>query len=107
MGVFGPDRRALALAGAALLVTGVLAGCGGDAVPEASEPPATRSMPPATAGAEPGSAPLPTALTSQRPDWQRCEAPGAGGPPAPTGGAPPSRCHWTTRNRRAGRSASH
>lgn len=71
--------RAGALAGAALLLTGLLAGCGGgtddkpadgtdhDAAPSAGRPSTTP-------GGQPGTPRLPAALTSQRLDWKGCEA---------------------------------
>ncbi|MCX4446985.1 alpha/beta hydrolase [Streptomyces sp. NBC_01789] len=72
--------RAGALAAAALLLTGVLAGCedgtddkgGGAASSPASSPPASSSS---------ESNGLPASLTSQRPDWSRCEAPEGGETP--------------------------
>ncbi|MFD3656192.1 alpha/beta hydrolase [Streptomyces sp. NPDC058620] len=81
MGVHGRIRRAAILAGAALLVTGVLTGCDAGPEPEASEPPPDRRTPSATAEGEPGSPGLPAALTSQRPDWKRCKAPQGGTDP--------------------------
>ncbi|WP_406013343.1 alpha/beta hydrolase [Streptomyces sp. NBC_00984] len=71
--------RAGALAGAALLLTGLLAGCGGgtddkpadgtdhDAAPSAGRPSTTP-------GGQPGTPRLPAALASQRLDWKGCEA---------------------------------
>ncbi|MET9916592.1 alpha/beta hydrolase [Streptomyces sp. NPDC006435] len=75
--------RAGALAGTALLLTGLLAGCGGGT----DEKPADRTDRGAASPAEDPSAapdglpPLPASLTSQRPDWKRCEAPEGGSAP--------------------------
>ncbi|MER7724004.1 alpha/beta hydrolase [Streptomyces sp. NPDC096323] len=74
--------RAGALAAAALLLTGVLAGCedGADDKPgKAGKSPAgTPASSTAPSSAEPsadaGAKPLPAALTSQRLDWRRCKA---------------------------------
>ncbi|WP_405716455.1 MULTISPECIES: alpha/beta hydrolase [unclassified Streptomyces] len=67
--------RAGALAGAALLLTGLLAGCGG----ATDDKPADRTdRDPASSAGRPSTAPgtprLPAALTSQRLDWKGCEA---------------------------------
>ena len=77
----GRIRRAVALAGAALLVTGVLAGCDSAVEPEASDPTTGRPTPAATGKGAQGSPGLPAALTSQRPDWKRCKAPEGGTDP--------------------------
>ncbi|MFF3391459.1 alpha/beta hydrolase [Streptomyces sp. NPDC002669] len=78
--------RAGALAGTALLLTGLLAGCGGGT----DEKPADRADRGAASPAGDPSAspdgrdalpPLPASLTSQRPDWKRCEAPQGGTAP--------------------------
>ncbi|MFJ2898853.1 alpha/beta hydrolase [Streptomyces sp. NPDC087218] len=75
--------RAGALAGTALLLTGLLAGCGGGT----DEKPADRAdrgaaSPAGDPSAAPdGLPPLPASLTSQRPDWKRCEAPQGGTAP--------------------------
>ncbi|MDK0522058.1 alpha/beta hydrolase [Streptomyces sp. ML-6] len=78
--------RAGALAGTALLLTGLLAGCGGGT----DEKPADRTdrgaaspagKPSATPDGPEGLPPLPASLTSQRPDWKRCEAPEGGSAP--------------------------
>ncbi|MGW1410199.1 alpha/beta hydrolase [Streptomyces sp. NPDC002403] len=71
--------RAGALAGAALLLTGLLAGCGGgtDDKPDdrADRDTASSADGPSTAPSkQPGTPRLPAALTSQRPDWKGCEA---------------------------------
>ncbi|MFJ2265343.1 alpha/beta hydrolase [Streptomyces sp. NPDC087849] len=78
--------RAGALAGAVLLLTGLLAGCdsGTDDKPvdrtdlgAVSSPDASSATP----GGQPGTPALPAALTSQRPDWKRCGAPAGGTAP--------------------------
>ncbi|MFH8519307.1 alpha/beta hydrolase [Streptomyces gelaticus] len=71
--------RAGALAGAALLLTGLLAGCGGstDDKPDdrTDRDAASSAGGPSTApSGQPGTPPVPAALTSQRLDWKRCEA---------------------------------
>lgn len=80
--------RTGALAGTALLLTGLLAGCGdgvdGKPVDRADRAPASApahsSAPTAPGG--PSDAPaLPAALTSQRPSWKRCAAPEGGRAP--------------------------
>ncbi|MFB7912718.1 alpha/beta hydrolase [Streptomyces sp. NPDC056061] len=78
--------RAGALTGAALLLTGLLAGCGGgeDDKPADRADRVAASAPgaPGATPAEPsGPPPLPAALTSQRPDWKRCKAPEGGSAP--------------------------
>lgn len=70
--------RAGALAAAALLLTGVLAGCEGgtDGKPAERTDGAAAASPsaaaPSTAGGKPA---LPGSLTSQNPDWNTCDAP--------------------------------
>ncbi|WP_327273055.1 alpha/beta hydrolase [Streptomyces sp. NBC_01224] len=79
--------RAGALAGAALLLTGLVAGCDGgtDDKPadrtdhSAASSPGQSSATPS--GGQPGMPGLPTALTSQRPDWNSCKAPAGGSAP--------------------------
>ncbi|WP_327369731.1 alpha/beta hydrolase [Streptomyces sp. NBC_01217] len=78
--------RAGALAGAALLLTGLLAGCdsGTDDKPADGTDRAAASSPgssSATPSGQPGTPELPAALTSQRPDWKRCKAPAGGEAP--------------------------
>ncbi|MFF5335294.1 alpha/beta hydrolase [Streptomyces sp. NPDC013181] len=74
--------RTGALATAALLLTGVLAGCddgsGDEQGRRVDGDPAASA-----ANASPGADGLPAALTSQRPDWKRCEAPEGGEDPGP------------------------
>ncbi|WNI22583.1 alpha/beta hydrolase [Streptomyces sp. ITFR-16] len=76
--------RAGALAAAALLLTGVLAGCdkGSDDKPgeraegsTASSPASPSARPSDGASGEPQLPALPASLTSQHLDWKRCEAP--------------------------------
>lgn len=81
-----PTRRAQALAGAALLAAVALAGCDGSATEATPSGKGTgageaQGAPAATATASPGPSALPAALTSQRPDWQTCEAPEGGEAP--------------------------
>ncbi|GGT08125.1 peptidase [Streptomyces atratus] len=77
--------RAGALAGAALLLTGLLAGCGGgtdDKPAERTEHGAASSPGrSSTPSGQPGRPELPAALTSQRPDWNSCKAPAGGSAP--------------------------
>ncbi|MET7643388.1 alpha/beta hydrolase [Streptomyces sp. NPDC005426] len=77
--------RAGGLAAAALLLTGALAGCedGTDDKPGERADGATASAASPSAVPSPGASakPLPAALTSQRPDWNRCEAPEGGSAP--------------------------
>ncbi|QKW45322.1 alpha/beta hydrolase [Streptomyces microflavus] len=79
-------RRAVR-AGAGLLAAALLAGCG--LLSTEPEPSATADGRPGDVSASPSpdlketpkTPPLPAALTSQRPDWQRCEAPRGGSAP--------------------------
>lgn len=77
--------RAGALAAAALLLTGVLAGCEDAADDKPGTPAdgttASAASPSAAPSADASGKPLPTALTSQRLDWKRCEAPEGGSAP--------------------------
>ncbi|MEU9199138.1 alpha/beta hydrolase [Streptomyces sp. NPDC048332] len=78
--------RAGALAAAALLLTGVLAGCedgGADDKPgtPADGTTASAASPPAAPSADASAKPLPAALTSQHLDWKRCTAPEGGSVP--------------------------
>lgn len=80
--------RAGALAAAALLLTGVLAGCddGTDDKPGKAADGGTAGSPsaaaPSSADGKPARLPaLPGSLTSQHPDWKRCEAPEGGTAP--------------------------
>ncbi|MFE5995368.1 alpha/beta hydrolase [Streptomyces sp. NPDC056454] len=79
-------RRAVQ-AGAGLLAAGLLAGCGlltGEAEPSGTTDgrPRDTAAPPSPGLEEtPRTPPLPAALTSQRPDWKRCEAPHDGSAP--------------------------
>ncbi|MFF1837540.1 alpha/beta hydrolase [Streptomyces sp. NPDC058231] len=78
--------RAGALAAAALLLTGVLTGCGGGTGPEPDGKPGG-SAAPSSAGPsqevdkKPALPALPASLTSQRLDWNRCGAPEGGSAP--------------------------
>ncbi|MFD7430025.1 alpha/beta hydrolase [Streptomyces sp. NPDC059818] len=70
--------RAGALAAAALLLTGVLAGCedGTDDKPAERADVSPSAAASSTASGEPDPLPaLPGALTSQKPDWNTCDAP--------------------------------
>ncbi|WP_406092818.1 alpha/beta hydrolase [Streptomyces sp. NBC_01013] len=77
--------RAGALAAAGLLLTGVLAGCGGGSDDKPGEradgTTAPAGSPSAAPSAEPSAKPLPTSLTSQRLDWNSCKAPEGGSAP--------------------------
>ncbi|MER5280849.1 alpha/beta hydrolase [Streptomyces sp. NPDC002809] len=77
--------RAGALAAAALLLTGALAGCedGTDDKPgkQADGATASAASPSAAPSAEVSDKPLPSSLTSQRLDWNSCEAPEGGSAP--------------------------
>ncbi|MEV7399093.1 alpha/beta hydrolase [Streptomyces sp. NPDC091267] len=79
--------RAGALAAAALLLTGALAGCedGTDDKPGARADGSTAASPSARASSaasgKPGLPALPGSLTSQRPVWKRCKAPEGGTAP--------------------------
>ncbi|WP_326738600.1 alpha/beta hydrolase [Streptomyces sp. NBC_01022] len=77
--------RAGALAAAALLLTGVLAGCedGTDDKPgkRADGATASAASPSAAPSPEESAKPLPSSLTSQRLDWNRCKAPEGGSAP--------------------------
>ncbi|WP_393060348.1 alpha/beta hydrolase [Streptomyces sp. LN549] len=77
--------RAGALAATALLLTGVLAGCedGTDDKPgkQADGTTASAGSPSAAPSAEASDKPLPASLTSQRLDWNRCEASEGGSAP--------------------------
>ncbi|MFB7557003.1 alpha/beta hydrolase [Streptomyces brevispora] len=81
--------RAGALAATALLLAGVLAGCedGTDDKPGKQADGSTAASPPAapssTASGKPELPALPGSLTSQRLDWNRCEAPEGGSAPGP------------------------
>ncbi|HEY9438945.1 MAG TPA: alpha/beta hydrolase [Streptomyces sp.] len=85
MRVFGGSGRAgraVALAGAVLLVTGMAAGCDGTASPEPSaRATGPGASPSATGSGEPGPPVLPAAITSQKLDWKRCGAPDGGTAP--------------------------
>ncbi|MFI6726442.1 alpha/beta hydrolase [Streptomyces sp. R-74717] len=77
--------RAGALAGAALLLTGLLAGCDAgtddkpaDRTDRGAAPSPGRSS---TPSGQPGMPELPATLTSQRPDWNSCKAPAGGSAP--------------------------
>ncbi|MEW2180793.1 alpha/beta hydrolase [Streptomyces sp. NPDC005406] len=77
--------RAGALAAAALLLTGVLAGCE-DAADDKPGRPGDRTTAPAASpsaapSADASGKPLPAALTSQRLAWKRCKAPEGGTAP--------------------------
>ncbi|MFI1222388.1 MULTISPECIES: alpha/beta hydrolase [unclassified Streptomyces] len=81
-------HRAAVRTGAALLAAGLLAGCGLlSTEPTASDPadgrPGDASATPAPTDLEdsPKTPALPSALTSQRPDWKRCTAPRDGDAP--------------------------
>lgn len=74
--------KAGAMAAVAALVVGVVSGCErgdgpGGAGPGSSE----RPGPSGTPGSPAGAPPLPAALTGQKPDWRRCEAPEGGEAP--------------------------
>ncbi|WP_326658084.1 alpha/beta hydrolase [Streptomyces sp. NBC_00385] len=77
--------RAGALAAAALLLTGVLAGCEDAADDKPGTPAdgttASAAPPSAAPSADASGKPLPASLTSQRLDWKRCEAPEGGSAP--------------------------
>lgn len=81
--------RGGALVVAATLLTGLLAGCDGGSAKASPDdrdggrsPSATGSAS-ATGSTQPGTPPLPAALTSQHPDWKRCGArPGESAPDA-------------------------
>ncbi|MGW0935521.1 alpha/beta hydrolase [Streptomyces sp. NPDC002666] len=77
--------RAGALAAAALLLTGVLAGCEDAADDKPGTPAdgttASAASPSAAPSADASGKPLPSALTSQRLDWKRCKAPEGGSAP--------------------------
>lgn len=79
--------RAGALAATALLLAGVLAGCedGTDDKPGKQADGSTAASPPAapssTASGKPELPAVPVSLTSQRLDWNRCEAPAGGSAP--------------------------
>ncbi|MFI6641416.1 alpha/beta hydrolase [Streptomyces sp. NPDC050504] len=86
------NPRGGALAAAALLVVGFVAGCStdgddkGDKNDKAGATAASKSarpsaQAPAPSPAAPGAAALPAALTGQKPDWRRCEAPEGGEAP--------------------------
>lgn len=82
------NLRGGALAAAALLVAGAVAGCSTDGEDDKGNPSASKSArPSAKAPAPSPSAPqataLPAALTSQKPDWRRCGAPEGGEAPGP------------------------
>ncbi|MFF2013047.1 alpha/beta hydrolase [Streptomyces sp. NPDC058195] len=72
--------RAGALVSAALLLTGLLAGCGGSTdgstggSTDGGRDRAGTSPAGSPSAGEPGPPRLPASLTSQRPDWKRCEA---------------------------------
>ncbi|MEI7034543.1 alpha/beta hydrolase [Streptomyces pratensis] len=81
-------RRAAVRGGSALLAAGLLAGCGLlTTEPEADGHAEGRSgaASPAPAGSPGAARPpaLPSALTSQRPDWKHCKAPRGGSAPGP------------------------
>ncbi|MEU8507030.1 alpha/beta hydrolase [Streptomyces brevispora] len=75
--------RAGALAATALLLAGVLAGCedGTDDKPGKQADGSTAASPSSTASGKPELPALPGSLTSQRLDWNRCEAPAGGSAP--------------------------
>ncbi|MFE7709945.1 alpha/beta hydrolase [Streptomyces sp. NPDC057486] len=78
--------RAGALAAAALLFTGVLAGCGGGTDPASDDKASTGAAPSSTGSSKASDGKqalpaLPASLTSQRPDWNRCKAPEGGTAP--------------------------
>ncbi|MEU1470679.1 alpha/beta hydrolase [Streptomyces sp. NPDC005761] len=77
--------RAGALAAAALLLTGVLAGCEDAADDKPGRPgdrtTASAASPSAAPSADASGKPLPAALTSQRLAWKRCKAPEGGTAP--------------------------
>ncbi|MEW2068401.1 alpha/beta hydrolase [Streptomyces sp. NPDC007346] len=79
-------RRAVR-AGAGLLAASLLAGCGlltteaEETEPADGRPGDAAASPPPVLRETPKASPLPAALTSQRPDWQRCEAPRGGSAP--------------------------
>ncbi|MFF3953417.1 alpha/beta hydrolase [Streptomyces sp. NPDC001890] len=71
--------RAGALAGAALLLTGLLAGCGGGTDDKSADrtgrdPGSSADHPSTAPEGQPGTPRVPAALTSQRLDWKGCEA---------------------------------
>ncbi|MET7366858.1 alpha/beta hydrolase [Streptomyces sp. NPDC005566] len=72
MRVRGRAARTAALAGAALLTAGVLAGCDSPAPPQPASP--------ESASARPGSSPS-SSPASQKLNWKRCEAPQGGRAP--------------------------
>ncbi|MFE2021202.1 alpha/beta hydrolase [Streptomyces sp. NPDC059499] len=76
MRVRGRAARTVALAGAALLTAGALAGCDSPA----PQPASSKSPSPDTASARPGS-PASSSSAPQKLNWKRCEAPEGGRAP--------------------------